>query len=373
VTQDLGAPQSWKQPRAWRFPLGLWLATRVALVYLGYLSLALVPAMVKQGGSPALRRYPALDALCRWDCGWFVLLAQRGYASATETNFWPGLSVAARLLEQAIKLPIPFGVLLISNLACLGAYLVIYRLFWEQSGEPAARTSLTVFAAFPFAFFHASGYPETLMIFFSAAAVFLALRGHHVRAGLALGLGVLSRHLTILMGGALLAAQLQQRGWRRFFHSPLGLVGLAMPFAAIAVYAVYCARAWGDPLSFWKARNDWGATAWWSVVEVFRHIKERPHIALFVIFALLPAAGAAAYLRRPRMAVLGAAVLPLIVVLWLIGAFGLGRYAASCWPAFLPIGEWLERHPAFKTPLLIVLGIAQGWFFFLHTHHYEIQ
>ena len=145
-----------------------------------------------------------------------------------------------------------------------------------------------------------------------------------------------------------------------------------MPFLAVAVYFFYCYRAFGDPLSAVKARNAWGDTAWWSVVQVFKHLDRRPHIALFVVFALLPTAGAVALIVT-RRAVLAAAVVPLLAVLWVIGAFGLGRYAASCWPAFLPVGAWLERHPRWKAPLLIVLALAQGWFFFLHTHHYEIQ
>jgi hypothetical protein len=363
----------WRSPATWLFPLGLWIATRASLIFVGYLSLALAPVLVKPGGSPSLRPYPALDALCRWDCGWFDQLARFGYRAAKETNFWPGLPMAARALAETVQLPVELGILVIPNLACLGAYLVIHRLFGLHASRGAARTALTLFAAYPFAFFHASGYPETLMIFFSALSMLLALRGWHLLAGISLGLGVLSRHLTIFMGAGLLAAQLQERGWRRFFRSPLGILGLAMPFVAVGVYAVYCHLVWKDPLAFWKARNDWGQTAWWSIINVFGHLDTHPHIALFAIFALPPTVGALAFVLRRRAAVFASAVLPLLAIIWIVGAFGLGRYSASCWPAFLPIGEWLERHPAYKAPLLILLAMAQAWFFFLHIHHFEIQ
>jgi hypothetical protein len=59
--------------------------------------------------------------------------------------------------------------------------------------EGAARWALTLFGVYPFAFFQAAGYPESLMIFFSALAILLAQREDHIWAGVALGLGVLAR------------------------------------------------------------------------------------------------------------------------------------------------------------------------------------
>jgi hypothetical protein len=360
--------------RRWRwvlFPVGLWLATRLSLLVLGYLSLKLTPGL-RPSASMSLHDYPALDALCCWDCGWFDTLARRGYANATETNFWPGLPMAARVLSKLTGMAVGFSVLIISNLACLGAYLTIDRIFTRLDGARAAHVALALFAAYPFAFFHASGYPETIMIFSSALALLLAMSGQHAAAGIALGLGILSRHLTVLLGGGLLAAQLRQRGLRRFFATP-SFLALALPFAVAGIYMVYCWRAFGDPLSFWRARNAWGNTAWWSVFDAIRQVHKRPHIISFAPFALVPTIGAFCLLGSRKYAELAAAVLPLALVLWLIGAFGLGRYSASCWPAFLPIGKWYLRHPRWQVPLLLFFCLAQGWFFFLHSHGYEIQ
>jgi hypothetical protein len=353
------------------FPFGLWVVTRLAFLLLGYLSLKLAPGL-RPSSAPALHAYPALDALCCWDCGWFDTLARRGYQSATESNFWPGLPMAARAVSKLTGFGVSFVVLGIANLACLGAYLTIFRIFARLDGTPAARASLVLFAAYPFAFFHASGYPETIMIFSSALAVLLASKGHHVSAGISLGLGILSRHLTVLLGGGLLAAQLRQRGLRGFFASPK-LLTLALPFAVAGIYMVYCHFAWGDALSFWRARNAWGQTAWWSITDAIRQAGKRPHIVSFAPFALVPTIGAFALLRFRKYAELAASVIPLTLVLWFIGAFGLGRYSASCWPAFLPLGKWYLRHPRWQVPLLLFFCLAQGWYFFLHSHHYEIQ
>jgi hypothetical protein len=39
----------------------------------------------------------------------------------------------------------------------------------------------------------------------------------------------------------------------------------------------------------------------------------------------------------------------------------------------LPPGRFYERHPRIRLPLLLFFGLSQGWYFFLYSHHYEIQ
>jgi hypothetical protein len=368
------APEPTLASSRWRwmaFPFALWAFTRLGYLLLGFLSLKLTPGQ-RGSSSASLHPYPALDALCCWDCGWFDRLARLGYSAPMETNVWPGLPLLSRAFAKLFHMPVGMAVLAVSNLACLGAYLVIYRLFVRIDGTRAARAALILFAAYPFAFFHASGYPETLMIFFSALALLCAMSGRHVLGGLALGVGILSRHLTVFLGAGLLAAQLRQRGLRGFFTKPTFLT-LALPFLLAGIYSIYCWRAWGDPVAFWHARDQWSKTAWWTTMDAIRNFDKRPHIASFIPFAMIPSIGALLLLRARRYAELAAAAIPLMAALWLIGAFGLGRYSASCWPAFLPLGQWYERHPRWQIPILLFFGLAQGWYFFLHSHHYEIQ
>ncbi len=360
--------------RRWRwvfFPLGLWAFTRLCYLLLGYFSLKLA-AGLRASPSPSLHAYPAIDALCRWDCGWYDLLAKMGFRHAYEANFWPGLPFVARHLAHLLGISTGMAVVLVANLACLGAYLTVFRVFVWFEGTRAARSGLMLFAAYPFAYYHASGYPETIMIFASALAIWLALSRHHFLAGVALGLGIMARHLTGFLGAGLLAVQLRQRGWRRFFASP-AFLALAVPFLIVGIYLYQCHREWGDALAFWRGRYAWGQVAWWNILDVLRHYKSRPHIVSFIPFALIPTAGALALLSSRKYAELAAAALTLMTVLWVIGAFALGRYSASCWPAFLPLAKWYERHPRWQVPTLLFFGLAQGWYFFLHTHHYEIQ
>lgn len=212
--QTPAAPAGW-----WRFPLALFLAHRVALIAFSWFALMLEPMLERPGGMVALHAFPALDGLCRWECGWFDYVATRGYDVPARTNFWPLFPLAGRALTH-LGIPLHFGFLLIANAAGLLAWLLIYRVFLGLEGRRTANWALVAYAAFPFAFFQASAYPESLMIAFTALAVFLAMRGSHVGSGLALGVGILARHLAVLAGPALAVAQLRQRGLKGFFTSP---------------------------------------------------------------------------------------------------------------------------------------------------------
>ena len=61
-----------------------------------------------------------------------------------------------------------------------------------------------------------------------------------------------------------------------------------------------------------------------------------------------------------------------MAAVWLIGMWGIGRYAASCWPAFLPLGAWLKHHPFWQGPAIGVLALFQGLYFYLFTQQFFI-
>lgn len=196
------------------FPLVVFVATRLALLAFSYLGLHLIPALYDQHGQRALfGPYAAFEGLCRWDCYWFFSIAERGYWEARATNFFPLYPALVRTLHLMTGIPLPFALLIVSNLASFAALLVVYRIFTMLVSEAAARWSVALLVAYPFAFFQAVGYPESLMMLYSALAILFALRGQHVWAGVLLGFGVLARHVTLLAGAALVVAQIRQRGF----------------------------------------------------------------------------------------------------------------------------------------------------------------
>ncbi len=356
-------------PGWWRFPLGLFGIHRVALVLFSFFSLMIDPVLERPGGMVPLHAYPALDGFCRWDCGCFAHVSELGYDAPIHTNFWPLFPMAGRALTL-VGVPLHFGYLIIANLAGLMAWLFIYRVFLLLDGEERAQWGLVAYAAFPFSFFQASAYPESLMIAFTALAILLALRGAALGAGISLGFAILSRHLGVIAGPALLIAQLRERGLRGFLRSPRVLT-LAVPLLIGGLYPLWQWKVFGDPLTFWKVRAQWGDSAWWGVSKLFA-ADTPPQFNGYAYFAVVPTIGALALGARKRWAELAGFALLMMVVLWSVGAAGMGRYAASCWPAFLPLGVALQRWPALRLPLLMAFGLGQGVFFNLFVHQYPI-
>ena len=155
-----------------RFPLLLWLGTRGALMLFAQMALTLAP----HGLDPRrqyppyheafLRPWPWVDALCRWDCGWYLKIAERGYKEYVDSNIWPLYPWMSRLLVpfNPSKTQLIVALIVFANLACLASWLVLYKMFERLEGEDAARWALGLFAAYPFAFFQAEAYPESTMI-----------------------------------------------------------------------------------------------------------------------------------------------------------------------------------------------------------------
>lgn len=364
----------------WRwatFPVVVFLVTRAALMSFSYISLTLVPELWQNYRARSyLQRFPALDGLCRFDCEWFEAIAGQGYYSATTTNFFPLFPLLGRAVNRLTGIHILISLLLIANIACLAAYIIIYHLFTKMADEQTAKWALTILVAYPFAYFHAAAYPESLMLLFSALAVLLALRGNHIWAGVALGLGVLSRHITMFAGAALLAAQVHQRGFhpRRLLLHP-AILGLLVPWLFFGMYCYFQYVAFGNPLAFSEARDAWGPRSWWGIATLLRTSERDLDVQImftFLPFALLPTIGAIALVTKREWVELASFAVVLLLVLWLIGIWGIGRYSASCWPAFLPIGKWVASRPNMQGPLIVVLALFQGLFFFLYSHQFPI-
>ena len=372
---------SWARPlhwRAWRwvlFPAVVFLCTRTALFAFSFIALTLTPDLYLEGGPREfMRPYPALDGLYHWDSEWFFLIAGRGYWEAHTTNFFPLLPLLARALEAGTGLHLRFALLVVANVASFAAYIMVYRVYLHLAGEGAARWSLLLLVCFPFAFFQAAAYPESLMMLCSATAVWLALRGQHIWAGVALGVGVLARHITMVTGAALLAAQLRERGAspRRFLFNR-GTLGLIIPWLSLGCYCLYQYLRFGDPLAFYHARTNpiWGERAWWGLRELLTTTDRDIEVFVmysYIPFALLPTIGALLLLRRPTWYLTAAFAIIFMGAMWMIGVWGIGRYAASCWPAFMPLGAWLSRHPLVQGPAIGVLALFQGLYFYLFTH-----
>jgi len=350
----------------YRFPLVLWLATHAAIVAIAALSTFLWPFLYTATGATP-RALTLVDGLCQWDCGFYATIASRGYPQPGFTNFWPMLSVYARPLVW-LHVSGSVAVIVVANLAALIAFIAVWRVFELMSDEAGARWGLTLFAVYPFSFFFAVGYTESLMIAAGAGGMWLALRGRHTSAALAFAAGVLSRAPATLGWLGLAAVQLRDRTrWRT-------RAALLIPIAVALLWPLWNWTHFHDPLQWLHARKLWGWHASLNVVTAMRHWHDNARMLLvYPLFALIPAAGVVGLVVERRFWPLASFALPTFVLFCVMGAYALGRYSASVWPAFLPLGVWLSRRPSLQTPVVVALALFQGFFLHLFVHAYELQ
>ena len=348
-----------------RFPLTVWAVTHATIIAIAGLTIYLWPYLYTAHGATAADIGP-LDGLCAWDCLAYADLATKGYVRALDSNFWPMLSLYARPLVW-LHASGQLAIVVVAQLASLVAYVSVYEVFLIFDGETGARWGLTFFVAYPFAFFFGVGYTETLMVAAGAGGMWLALRGRHTSAALAFAAGVLSRAPATLGWLGLAAVQLRDRTrWRT-------RAALLIPVAVGLLWPLYCWHRFGDPLQWMRSRHFWGWHAKLNIIRGFHFWREARMLAVYPFFGLIPAAGIIGLVRERRYWPLAAIALPTFVLFCVIGAYGFGRYSASVWPAFLPLGLWLSRRPTLQVPILVAMCLFQGFFLHMFAHAYELQ
>ena len=302
---------------------------------------------------PHVHRWKAVDGLIRWDASWFMRLAAEGYSNVQDPNFFPLFPLLGRWTHGLTGLSLPVALLVVSNAFALVALVAVYAIFRELEGDAVAASAVGLLAAWPFSFFQAVAYPESIMMAATAGGVFFALRSRHLSAGLALGLGTLGRYLSLAAWPSLLAAQVRERGWgfrRLVLHR--SFLGLLLPPAFLAGYMAWLWVRFGNPFAWLVARVYWGDAAWWGLWTLIftpqwiARTEQAAPVALYLALSVVPMAGAVLLLTRRRWWVLVPFGLGFMLLLYAIGLAGLGRYTAACWPVFLPLGLLLERYPA---------------------------
>ena len=185
------------------------------------------------------------------------------------------------------------------------------------------------------------------------------------------------------MTADLLAQQIGQyleqlRSVRRL--SPATLAGRG---ADLSAFAAWCQYRFNDPFIYWTQKHDprsigigsyWIERQWWSIGQAFTgtRLRQEPLLAIYLAITLVPAIGIAALAFRQGFRVLLPAGALLLAIYWAIGLGGLGRYSASLWPAFLPLGAFCARRPTLYSLLLIASAMLQGLFLHLWIHGYGI-
>jgi Mannosyltransferase (PIG-V) len=385
---------------------GMWLVTRVGYVVLTFFLNTLEPPAVTHWSDLVL-------SWDQWDTGHYMHISLLGYTQPERTAFFPlfpGLISGITNLIEHWHLPaspanrdlIRFAVgLAVANAASLVVFTAMALFAFQDAEETgrkdAAWRAVRMLAAYPFAFYLAAAYSESLALALAILTFWLARRRHWWWAAIAGVLAGLARPTSVALVVPLVWEFGHQQGWwqaircRRWPARPSwaamasGIAGVASVPAAMSAYAVYVWSRFGDPFVFLKAEHDtWGRdmTAPWTTAHmVLERFTARPlldHRHALLMLAVTPVVGLVVII------VIGYRQLPFGAILYLLGLIGItvaspapasdeilvsaGRYLLLAFPIFPLLARWTSRRPNLEFGLLFIGIFLQGAFVYTFIH-----
>jgi Gpi18-like mannosyltransferase len=246
------------------FPVCMFLIARVALSLVAAVSIATSPTVPIAAGNFVFQSpmdqgisHYFLEPWNRWDTQWYLKIAAQGYATDDGSlGFYPLYPLLVRVVGILLGGQWLLAALVVSNLAALGCYVILYQMVQREFGEETARKTLLWLAVFPTGFFLFAGYTESLFLLSVLLALQSARDGHWARAGLANGMAMLTRAPGVLLILPLLVefALQYRRGqvrWNSLFA--LGVVSSIGTMFWIYLYTIFGdANVWARGFSYWR-------------------------------------------------------------------------------------------------------------------------
>jgi hypothetical protein len=269
-----------------RYPLEVFFGTRLLIWSATILAYLVFEAQFAQplhtGGAEDVVNHDvgwAVDLWGRWDSGWFLGIAQHGYANPGQSSaFFPLYPTLVRGLGWFLLGHHLLAGVLISLVASAVAFVLLWQLVLEIQGEDTAKRSVFYLAIFPTTLFLFAVYSESLYLLLTVAAFLIAVRGRWGWAGVVTGLAALTR-----VSGVVLLPALAVLAWRSADRkSALLRLGLSLP--VMALWPLYLGLVHGRPFAFLTAqRTGWDRRlsyagpfggAWDGLVDGWRGVRQ---------------------------------------------------------------------------------------------------
>jgi hypothetical protein len=304
------------------------------------------------------------DIFARYDSGWYYDIARHGYFyfddQPSSLGFFPLYPLLMRALGELFggeQFHYFIAGMVISRVAFLAALVFLFYLVRLDADDAAAQRTVLYVAIFPFAFFYARVYSESLFLLTTVASVYWFRTRRWELGGLAGCLASLTRVNGVLSVAtlALIAAPVAGRQLQRWVRPLLALAAVVM---GIGLFSAYSYSVAGSPVAWALAIEEWngyqpGGAPWAPLIALLRQLVNRPlafmaesngpYDTLNGLTAALFVASIPFVWRR-----FGAAYgIHMLVNLWLplsSGRFeGLGRYCAVLFPFFIWLGSFRSQ------------------------------
>ena len=239
--------------RAYRYPLAVWAASRLA-VYLLIAMQGWTNRTPRQSGAS----YSAFfSSLGNWDAVWYRWIAQYWYdpsvGHGNTAAFFP-LYPAAWWTLSWLPGPLTLWGSIISSVFFAAALCLLYRMTLGRYDERMAQRTVLYLAIFPLSFVFSLPYAESLFLLCALACFALTWHGHRWWGAAAGALAVLARPVGIGLVPALAWRTWKQDRWRWQAYLPI----LLLPAAELAFFGFLWWRT-GDSRALFHAQvRGWG-------------------------------------------------------------------------------------------------------------------
>jgi hypothetical protein len=306
----------------------------------------------------------AWDGMQRWDSPWYLWISHTGWGSGATIAYSPGYPFAISILDSVLpghELP---AALLISNLAFLGALIVLFSLTTMERSKARAPWAILLLCAYPASFFFFAPYSDAPFLLASLLALRWARSGRWELAALAGIAACLFRNVGVALVPALLVEARTQQSERSRASQTAYAASVALGPTVPLIVSASLGHGLFEPLN---AQRYWGRVATFPLVTIGRGLAFAIDaiVGRGGIFYLVDAIPVALVLL---LAVLGFRKLPLpyLSYVWVSLLLPLSfpqpghpfvsvaRYAAVLFPLVWVAGDLLER----RSTLILVAGMS---------------
>jgi hypothetical protein len=228
-------------------------------------------AFLQAGWQPSLWNYP--DGLCRWDCLWYVTLAETGY------NHFP----AESLLDNGNWAFFPLFPMLVGGLHTLTGWVTIriatalsigFSILAVFTGWPLLGRNLRAYALYaafllcgPFSFYFTTFYTEVLFVLLTNCLLLTLRRPNYLASGIVAGLMSATRIVGVFAVFAivvrfLLDHRARGRRWKSLiadvWRDPTIVLAVLLAPVGTFAYMAYLYFHMGDALAFSHVQRAWG-------------------------------------------------------------------------------------------------------------------
>ncbi|RUL61548.1 hypothetical protein EKH79_18125 [Dyella dinghuensis] len=349
--------------------VAMFLASRLVLLVLASMTLQLSGA---HGANSSLA-----PMLCRWDCEWYLGIAQHGYSTyepglayghapgETTFGFYPLYPLIVRFFTPLMGGDVLHAGILVSNLCFLAALFYVY-LYVRELGLNRSVGLLTacMLCVFPQSIVFSAPLSESIFLLLMAAAMYHFRREQYLVAGIAAALLTAVRPngiLFIVFAGVLLVQQHGLRAVLAPWRMPEKFVPIVLAPLGMFLFLTYCYVATGDAFAHESTESiGWG----WAFVPPWENLLEQLHsgsvLALCAAISISVALCSLLLLQYGMYAEFAFCIASILLIWCGQGVVSLFRYWMILFPIWIAVARSVAVRPMGATLLCALLGMISG-------------